>query len=138
MIVILTNTAWKGSVFSRIRTEYGEILRIQSECEKIRTRKYSVFEHISHSEISLSDELLAKRQTKCFKFLVDKDWWLRGSPFNERFGREAVFPCSRATLFLSISLFRKTKMKKKSWNSCDIKVLCGTNEELRVSLKTIY
>ena len=27
------------SVFSRIRTEYGGILRIQSECGKIRTRK---------------------------------------------------------------------------------------------------
>ena len=34
------------SVFSRIRTEYGEIrrsLRIQPECGKIRTRKTSVF-----------------------------------------------------------------------------------------------
>ena len=27
------------SVFSRIRTEYREILRIRSECAKIRTRK---------------------------------------------------------------------------------------------------
>ena len=27
------------SVFSRIRTEYGEILRIQSKCGKIKTRK---------------------------------------------------------------------------------------------------
>ena len=26
------------SVFSRIRTEYGEILRIQYECRKMRTR----------------------------------------------------------------------------------------------------
>ena len=37
------------SVFSRIRTEYGEILRIQSECGKIRTRKNSVFGHFSRS-----------------------------------------------------------------------------------------
>ena len=33
------------SVFSLIRTEYGEILRIQSECRKIWTRKNSVFGH---------------------------------------------------------------------------------------------
>ena len=40
------------SVFSRIRTEYGEIsLRIQSECRKIRTIKNSVFGHISHSDL---------------------------------------------------------------------------------------
>ena len=40
------------SVFSRIRTEYGEIvfLRIQSECGKIRTRKNSVSGHLSCSE----------------------------------------------------------------------------------------
>ena len=51
------------SVFSRIRTEYGEILqsffwsvfshirtlRIQSECGKIRNRKNSVFGHFSRS-----------------------------------------------------------------------------------------
>ena len=38
------------SVFSRIRTEYREIiaLRNQSECWKTRTRKNSVFGHISH------------------------------------------------------------------------------------------
>ena len=42
------------SVFSRIRTEYGEIhevsLRIQSECGKIRTSKNSIFGHFSRSE----------------------------------------------------------------------------------------
>ena len=38
------------SVFSRIRTEYGEIRSIQSKCGKIRTRKYSVSEHFSYSE----------------------------------------------------------------------------------------
>ena len=41
------------SVFSRIRTEYGEIrisLRIQSECGKIWTKKNSVFGHFSRSE----------------------------------------------------------------------------------------
>ena len=41
------------SVFSRIQTEYGEILslRIQSECGKIRTRNNSVFGHSSRSVI---------------------------------------------------------------------------------------
>ena len=39
------------SVFSRIRTEYGEIvsLRIQSEYRKKRTRKYSIFGYFSRS-----------------------------------------------------------------------------------------
>ena len=36
------------SVFSRIRTEYGEI-RIQSKCGKIQIRKNSVFGHFSRS-----------------------------------------------------------------------------------------
>ena len=40
------------SVFSRIRTEYGEILCIQSEYEKIRTRKNSVFGCFSRSVTS--------------------------------------------------------------------------------------
>ena len=38
-----------SSVFSRIRTEYGVSLCIQSECGKIRTRKNSVFGHFSRS-----------------------------------------------------------------------------------------
>ena len=33
------NAEFFWSIFSRIRTEYGEILRIQSKCGKIRTRK---------------------------------------------------------------------------------------------------
>ena len=40
--------------FFFIRTEYGEIpVRIPSECEKIRTRKNSVFGHFSSSGILL-------------------------------------------------------------------------------------
>ena len=42
-----------SSVFSRIRTEYKEILvslRIQSECRKIQTRKNSVFGHFSRND----------------------------------------------------------------------------------------
>ena len=53
------------SAFSRIRTEYGEILRIsplslriQSECRKIRTRNYSVFGHFSRSATLLTGLLL--------------------------------------------------------------------------------
>ena len=44
------NTEYFLSVFFRIRTEYFVSLRIQSECRKIHTRKYSVFGHISRSE----------------------------------------------------------------------------------------
>ena len=43
------------SVFSRIRTKYGEILLslcIQSECGKIRTRKNSRFRHFSRCEVA--------------------------------------------------------------------------------------
>ena len=40
------------SVFSGIRTEYGDLLnlRIQSECRKIRTRNNSVFGHFLRGE----------------------------------------------------------------------------------------
>ena len=41
--------SFSWSVFSRMWTEYGEILRIQPECGKIRTRKNSVFGHFSRS-----------------------------------------------------------------------------------------
>ena len=51
----LTSTAWSvqirsyfWSVFSCIRTEYGEV---QSQYIKIRTSNNSVFEHFSHSVI---------------------------------------------------------------------------------------
>ena len=54
------DTAWKLSkygdflsLFSRIRTEYGEIWSI-SKYGKIRTRKNSVFGHISRSERSIA------------------------------------------------------------------------------------
>ena len=40
------------SVFSCIRTEYGDILNLNilSECRKIRTRKNSLFGHFSRSD----------------------------------------------------------------------------------------
>ena len=41
--------SFSSSVFSRIRTEYGVSLCIQSECRKIRTRKNFVFGHFSRS-----------------------------------------------------------------------------------------
>ena len=37
------------SLFSRIRAEYGDVLRIQSEYGKMRTRKNSVIIHFSRS-----------------------------------------------------------------------------------------
>ena len=42
--------SFSWSVFSRIRTKYGEIRSIQSERGKIRTRKNYVFGHFSRSE----------------------------------------------------------------------------------------
>ena len=69
------------SVFSRIRTEYGEMfcispysvrmrsLHIQSECGKIRTRKNSVFGHISHS-VNLLESV------DFSAFFIAQLWWL--------------------------------------------------------------
>ena len=65
LLILLTYTAWKVpkyGVFSglyfpvfSLNTEiYGVNLRIQSECRKIRTRKNSVFGHISRSAIELA------------------------------------------------------------------------------------
>ena len=60
-LVLLTNNlhcvksvqirSYFWSVFSCILTEYGELLRIQFEYRKIRTRKNSVFGHFSRSVI---------------------------------------------------------------------------------------
>ena len=54
------------SVFSSIRTEYGEILslRIQSEYRKMRTRKNSVFGHFSGSVSSSSSLVITSYKTK--------------------------------------------------------------------------
>ena len=59
MISKLT-TAWKVSkyaVFSGpylcIRTEYGYLLHIQSECRKIQARKNSIFGHFSRSALAV-------------------------------------------------------------------------------------
>ena len=56
------------SVFSRIRTEYGEILRIQSDCGNIRTRKNSVFGHFSRSDRKF------QRECKHFFIIYFKIW----------------------------------------------------------------
>ena len=51
-IVQIRSFFW--SVFSHIRTEYGDAsvsLRIQSECGKMQTRKNSVFGHFLRSDI---------------------------------------------------------------------------------------
>ena len=54
------------SIFSCIRTEYGDFLPIQSECRKVRTRKNSVLGHFSYSVqhdynvlVSVSNSLIA-------------------------------------------------------------------------------
>ena len=44
------NKEFFWSVFSCSRTEYGDLLRIQSDYRKIRTRKNSAFRHLSRSE----------------------------------------------------------------------------------------
>ena len=49
-IVQIRSCFW--SVFYCIRTEYKEILRIQSKCGKMQTRNNSVFGHFSRSEFS--------------------------------------------------------------------------------------
>ena len=52
------------SVFSRIRTEYGEYsvsLHIQSECGKIRTKNNSIFGHFSHSAKIIPEVGLTQR-----------------------------------------------------------------------------
>ena len=70
------------SVFSRIRTEYGEIqsisrhsasFRIQSECGKIWTRKNSIFVHLSRSV------LLQKCQV-CFNLGFDSFYTCQITP----------------------------------------------------------
>ena len=70
------------SVFSHIRTEYGEIqsisrhstsFRIQSECEKIWTRKNSIFVHLSRSV------LLQKCQV-CFNLGFDSFYTCQITP----------------------------------------------------------
>ena len=63
------------SVFSRIRTEYGVSLRIQSECGKTRTRKNSVFGHFSRSDgvIHSMHEELGKHKSLRNKIVVKED-----------------------------------------------------------------
>ena len=57
------------SVFSHIRTEYGEIL--QSKCGKIRTRKNSIFGHFSRSNC-LTEEHSEHTQTSEIDLFVKK------------------------------------------------------------------
>ena len=77
-------------VFSRIRTEYGEIqsiyLHIQSECGKITTRKNSVFELFSRSTISLNLALDIVYH-EMLLWLQQLLWWLILDHFNLPFER---------------------------------------------------
>ena len=67
------------SVFSRIRTEYGDLpvnLRIQSVCGKIWIRKNSVFGHFSRSVTLITLMLLLPFSLKIFQhFLVAGSKW---------------------------------------------------------------
>ena len=60
------------SLFFHIQSEYGEILRIQSECGKIRTRKHSVFGHFSRSvmfyvsDLNYEIQILGLPKSKCY------------------------------------------------------------------------
>ena len=60
------------SVFSSIRTEYGEILslRIQSEHRKIRTRNNSVFGHFSRSASWLTEIELTNKVNLVHQFCL--------------------------------------------------------------------
>ena len=61
------------SVFSHIRTEYGEIL--QSKCGKIQTRKNSIFGHFSRSNC-LTEEHSEHTQTSEIDLFVKKSYQL--------------------------------------------------------------
>ena len=89
------------SVFSRIHTEYGEILRIQSECGKIRTRKSSVFGHFSRSFVvektncrkrsCFSEIFLLLFTTSMLKLIVFYITWLTFLQLSRRNFRPASF-----------------------------------------------
>ena len=59
------------SVLSRIRTEYGEIRSIQSECEKTRTRKKPIFGHFSRSVSYEYSEAYQASKMKDFAKIVN-------------------------------------------------------------------
>ena len=59
------------SVLSRIRTEYGEIRSIQSECEKTRTRKKPIFGHFSRSVSYEYSEAYQASKMKNFAKIVN-------------------------------------------------------------------
>ena len=69
-----------SSVFSRIRTEYGEILNIQSEWEKIRTRKTPNM-HTFHAvrkmqELSECKKRVKEPQVILYSLLIPNRTWL--------------------------------------------------------------
>ena len=64
------------SVIYPIRTEYGEIfvsLHIQSECGKIRTRKYSLFGHFSRRENEGNENKIILRDFNCTMDKIERD-----------------------------------------------------------------
>ena len=88
------------SIFYRIRTEYGETLRISLySFGKIRTRKYSVFGHFSRSVIvKLCDKSICKPLNIIFKSCLT----------------QGIFPSEWKKA--NVSIRKKKKKKKKNEN----------------------
>ena len=113
------------SIFSRSRTEYGEIflVRIQSECGKIRTRNNSVFGHFSRSEIVKEDYFRTDRYKQPKTVPSTKTyygWWnnfLSGFWFDIFWGIfEKLFSCPNSTLDVTSNNFElKLIADKLTW-----------------------
>ena len=106
------------SVFSRIRTEYGEMyslfLGIQSKCREIETRKNSAFGHFSRSEVDRMVDWL-RMMIDDGSQQIDSGWWVTVAdvpfwmltPFNLR-SRLQKSPISLVFGFRLINLIKLT------------------------------
>ena len=106
------STEFFWSVFSRIRNESGEILRIspdsvqmrkyfvslwiQPKYGKIRTRKNSLFGHFSHSEGHIYSNKCAVESCRFVQVCMIFQWRKALCPFAER------LPCHRDNFFKSV------------------------------------
>ena len=80
------------SVFSHIWSEYGEIRSIQSECGKIRTRKTSVFGHLSRSAIFIDKKNIWHFVTRYnYKNIFQKHELIDWKRLNSEFRITALF-----------------------------------------------
>ena len=94
------------SVFSHIRTEYGEILRIQSKCGVIRTRK-TLNRDIFYAAVIL--DIYAKtcpEYTSLFQVILQRlmtrksleTWWFCTASICEKLRSQVAFTCSKLTI----------------------------------------